>query len=58
MHMVYSGFFTMKEIRQTGPTPLASCEQCFLRNQGYCREVEMREETVREVERDEGVRTM
>lgn len=32
---------------QLGPTPLASCKQCFLRNQGYCIEVEKGEETVR-----------
>ncbi len=37
-----------KQGKQLGPTPLASCKQCFLRNQGYCIEVEMGEETVRE----------
>lgn len=37
-----------KQGKQLGPTPLASCKQCFLRNQGYCIEVEMWEEPVRE----------
>lgn len=37
-----------KQGKQLGPTPLASCKQCFLRNQGYCTEVGMWEEPVRE----------
>lgn len=36
-----------KQGKQLGPTPFASCKQCFLRNQGYCIEVEMGEETIR-----------
>lgn len=36
---------------ELGPTPLVSCTQCFLRNQGYCIEVEMGVETVREGKR-------
>lgn len=45
--IIYYDFCERREQdEQLGPTPLASCKQCFLRNQGYCIEVEMGEETV------------
>ena len=49
VRLIYDDFCKRrKQGKPLGPTPLASCKQCFLRNQGYCIEVGMWEETVRE----------